>query len=170
MRLKNILLLVILQSGFIQASAGLQWIDIGINGLTCSLCSRSVEMSIRKLDFVDSVSMSLESTEGRVFFRKDTPVNFNQLVKAVVNAGFSIRSFKLQLDFTDIHVRKDGHFTFQGQLYEWLDYADNAKKQVGLKLVDENFLPKKESAAWKKKLTPKASNENVKVLHVVQHG
>jgi hypothetical protein len=86
-----------------------------------------------------------------------------------VNAGFSVRFLKLQLSFDDIQVSDDGGFVFQGQTYQWLDFESRTKGPVTLKLVDENFLPKKESAAWKKKI-PSASSGDQKVLHVVQKG
>ena len=34
--------------------------EIGIDGLTCSACTRSAEMSIRKLPFVADVKMNIE--------------------------------------------------------------------------------------------------------------
>ena len=48
------------------ASAQFQTVYIGVNGLTCSQCSRTVEMSIRKLDFVGDVQMNLAHTESRM--------------------------------------------------------------------------------------------------------
>jgi copper chaperone CopZ len=153
-----------------QSFAGIKWVDIGVDGLTCSMCSRSVEMSIRRLDFVEKVEMSLETTEGRIYFKNDTPINLAELAKAVVNAGFSVRFVKLEWDFSDIPIAADGSFVFQGQTYRWLDYSSNTPGQVALKLVDDNFLPKKESNEWKKKLSQEGIPQKEKVLHVIQHG
>jgi copper chaperone CopZ len=168
-RMRSKLILLLLTVSATQSWAGLKWIDVGVNGLTCSMCTRSVEMSLRRLDFVDSVVMSLETTEGRIFFKPNTPVNLNQLAKAVTNAGFSVRFLKLQITFDDIPLNSDGSFVFQGQPYQWLDFKDKVKGAVALKLVDESFLPKKESTEWKKKfVTLKPGNQ--KILHVVQQG
>ena len=147
--------------------AGLKWADIGVNGLTCSMCSRSVEMSLRRLDFVNDVQMSLETTEGRIFFNDDVPVNINDLAKAIVNAGFSVRFIKLEMTFDDITLNNDGTFVFHGQSFKWVDFQSKVKGPVSLKLVEQNFLPKKEGAEWKKKFTASKSDE--KVYHVV-HG
>jgi copper chaperone CopZ len=153
-----------------ESFAGIKWADIGVNGLTCSLCSRSVEMSLRRLDFVDSVGMSLETTEGRVYFKSNLPINLDQVAKAVVRAGFSVRFLKVEFTFDDIAVNHDGSFVYQGQTFEWLDFKNKPdKKPVALKLVDENFLPKKESNQWKKKFATTASGSQ-KVLHVSQEG
>ena len=66
-------------------------VTVGVNGLTCSQCSRSVEMRIRKLAFVADVKMNLEHTEGRIFFKKGDKVNVDKIAAAVVDAGFSVR-------------------------------------------------------------------------------
>jgi copper chaperone CopZ len=149
-----------------QAFAGLKWADVGVNGLTCSMCSRSVEMGLRRLDFVDSVVMSLETTEGRIFFKDNTPVNLNDIAKAVVDAGFSVRFVKLQMSFDDIPLNTDGSFVFQGQSFKWVDFQNKFKGPVSLKLVEQNFLPRKEGAEWKKKIIASQSGE--KIFHVVQ--
>jgi hypothetical protein len=126
-------------------------------------------MSLRRLDFVDSVAMSLETTEGRVYFKPNALIDLNQLAKAIVNAGFSVRFLRLEMSFDDIALNKDGSFVFQGQTYQWLDFKDNTTGQVALKLVDENFLPKKESAKWKEKIVPSKPGDQ-RILHVVQLG
>jgi copper chaperone CopZ len=149
------------------AWSGIKWIDVGVNGLTCSMCSRSVEMSLRRLDFVDSVAMSLEKTEGRIYFESNALINLQQIAKAIVNAGFSVRFVRIEFTFDDIPLNNDGSFVFQGQTFEWLDFK-NKTREASLKLVDDNFLPKKEVAEWKKKLT--TSDSGKKTLHVIKEG
>jgi hypothetical protein len=126
-------------------------------------------MSIRRLDFVDNVVMILESTEGRIFFKPDAPIDLNEIAKAVVNAGFSVRFLKLQMSFDDIPLNSDGSFVFQHQRFKWIDCPANVNGSVALQLVEENFLPKKESAPWKEKLATSKSGDQ-KILHVVQQG
>lgn len=151
--------------------AGISWVDIGVNGLTCSMCTRSVEMSIRRLDFVDTVVMSLEAAEGRIYFDSKVPVNFEQIAKAVVNAGFSVRFIKIQFNFNDIEIGTDGLFSYQGQLFKWIDFKGKPDKaQVALKLVDEGFLPENESIRFKKKVNSSKPPATENILHVVQEG
>src|SRR5579859_7062370 len=148
---------------------GIKWIDVGVNGLTCSMCSRSVEMSVRRLDFVDSVSMSLEKTEGRIYFKPGALVNLKKITEAVVDAGFSVRFLRLEFNFTGVPISPDGSFIFQGQSYQWLEFKEGSVSgDVALKLVDEGFLPRKESSLWKKKLGPITGAVRQKVLHVVR--
>lgn len=149
--------------------AGIKWVDVGVNGLTCSMCTRSVEMSLRKLDFVDSVAMSLEAAEGRIYLRGNTPVNFERLAKAVVNAGFSVRFIRIQFSFEDIKMSDKGLFTCDNQVFKWINYKEPFnKKPVALKLIDEGFLPKKEAVKWKKRIEAEKFNKVENVLHVLQ--
>jgi copper chaperone CopZ len=69
-------------------------VEIGVDGLTCSMCTRSTELSIRKLDFVDSVKMDLTNTNGVITFKKGMPVSVEKIAQAVKNAGFSVRYLK----------------------------------------------------------------------------
>lgn len=170
MNLRNLVLSILLTAtAATSALGGIKWAEIGVNGLTCSMCSRSVEMSVRRLDFVDRVEMSLETTEGRVYFKPGSLIDVNQLARAVVNAGFSVRFVRLEISFDDITLNKDGSFVFQGQSYQWLDFRNPPASQAALKLVDENFLPRKESALWKKKIGSSKSGDQ-RILHVVDPG
>lgn len=144
--------------------AGLKWIDVGINGLTCSLCTRSVDRSISRLEFVDSVNMSLENTEGRIYLKDVEVIDLKRITKAITDAGFSIRFVRLQFDFKDIQIDTDGFFNFKGQRYRWLQFKSNASlSSVALTLINEGFLPRKESNQWKKKLAM-STNQNILYL------
>ena len=54
------------------------------------MCSRSVEMSLVKLDFVDRVVMDLNSNQCDLFFNVDKYVSIDKIAQAVVDAGFSV--------------------------------------------------------------------------------
>ena len=170
-QLLQVLIFSFLFSATENATAGIKWIDVGVNGLTCSMCSRSVEMSIKRLDFVDSVVMSLEKTEGRVYLKENAIVNLKEIARAIVNAGFSVRFLRLEFNFNDVSLSNNGVFTFQGQTYQWLDFNDQLKNNNAiLKLVDDDFLPKKESNQWKKKFGSSYGPGNEKIFHLIHEG
>ena len=166
---KFLLTIIISLCSLTPTLAGLKWVDFGVNGLTCSMCSRSVEMSLKRLDFIDNVVMDLETTEGRIFFKPNLPIDLHSIARAVVNSGFSVRFVRMQVSFDDMTLSPDGSFTLHGQKFMWVDFQNKVNGPVALKLLDENFLPKKESAEWKKKLLASKSSDQ-KVLHVVQQG
>lgn len=166
--LKLLFLTIMLVLGIDGVSfAGLKWVDVGVNGLTCSMCTRSVEMSLQKLFFVDSVIMSLENTEGRVYFKPGVPIDMNQVSKAVTDAGFSVRFVKMNINFDEIELKEDGTFVLDGQMFQWLDPPVKMKGSLTVQLVSENFLPKKQRTEWKKNFTPQRKPDQ-RALHVVQ--
>lgn len=63
---------------------------VSLNGLTCSQCSRSVEMALRRIDFVQSIKMDLQKPTAILVFKKSGKVEFEKIAKAVKAAGFSI--------------------------------------------------------------------------------
>jgi len=96
--MRYLLVLAGLFSGII-CFGQIQYMTVGINGLTCSQCSRSVELQLRKLSFIKDVDMNLQQTEGRLFIVKsNTAIPFEEIAQAVKDAGFSIRF--LSITFT----------------------------------------------------------------------
>jgi cation transport ATPase len=161
------LLLIIFLSLTLAVKAQILSAKVGVNGLTCSMCTRSVEMSLRRLDFVDSVVMSLQNTEGEIFFNKNHPVDFESLAKAVVDAGFSVRFLKIRLDLNVIRLEESGAFAFQGQDFVWLDYDRNPGKKVAwFSLIGDTYLPKSEMKKWKNKIQNSANGTKRNVIHV----
>lgn len=73
-------------SGFAQFKEA----TLGVEGLTCSQCTRSVEMSLRRLDFIQDVEMDLENTSAKISFKTKQQIDFFAIAKAVKNAGFSL--------------------------------------------------------------------------------
>ncbi len=73
---------------------------VGINGLTCSQCSKSVFMAFKKLDFVKTIDMGLEETVAQLDFYADKPIHLEALKTAIENAGFSLRNIILTVKYT----------------------------------------------------------------------
>ncbi len=121
--------------------AGFRYLKIGIDGLTCSACSRSVEMKLRKLSFIYSVEMDLENTEGKIILKESETIRLDEICSAVKDAGFSIRFLKAEL--TDPITTKEKCFEIDHIQFQLLSY-DSSKF---IQIIHPCFLSKKE---WKK--------------------
>lgn len=132
---------------------------VGINGLTCSQCSKSVYMSFKKLDFVKKIDMDLEETVAQLDFYTDKPIQLEAIKKAIDNAGFSLRNIALTIQYQDTSVQtmsapiicindycfyldkkceKEGLLTFELIGEEW-----NANKKLNAKHNDwATYIPK----------------------------
>lgn len=147
--IKMILLILCFLTIVKTSEAAIKWIDIGVNGLTCSMCTRSVEMRIRRLDFVSTVEMDLETANGRIFFKEGVGINLDKIAQAVREAGFSLQYYKITFDLDDVSITPGGEFMDHLYSFQWVGYtASREKKTVILRIMNDGFLPKAESKTF----------------------
>ncbi|MFZ9982846.1 MAG: heavy-metal-associated domain-containing protein [Cyclobacteriaceae bacterium] len=140
-------------------------ITTGINGLTCSMCSRTVEKSILNLLWVEKVEMSLENTEAKIFPRKNTNISMKEIVRSVKDAGFSVRFVKMEMDADGLRLQEDNIFYSSGQEFRLAGNNKIPEKgTVIFRLIDPLYTTPKDHHKWAA-LLPKKPEKNV--LHVV---
>ena len=147
---KNILLtfLVLLFCDF-AASAQVKDVELGINGLTCSQCSRSVEMKLRRLDFVKDVQMNLERTEGKITLRPDKKVDMERVAKAVEDAGFSVRYLQATFNFNQVQITPGHCFVYSGDNYQFLQTPEKVLDGlVTITFVGPKYQAKKDAKKY----------------------
>lgn len=144
--------MIIVLAAFSSLSAG-QFLSAvaTIDGLTCSMCSRSVEKSIQQLDFIESVEMDLNTNQATVVFKDDLPIKLESISKKIEDAGFSLREFQVwvqlpQMSLENYAVHRIGNYALQ--------FVNVEKKEVEgkmlLKLVGNEFMCRKKWKEWKK--------------------
>jgi len=121
---------------------------VGINGLTCSQCSRSVEMQLRNLSFVKNVTMNLESTEGTLQFKEGSDIDFFKIAKAVKDAGFSVRFLDARIDMQKVKATENG-FTIGNDLYLFPDANTIRSSNATFRFLGKTFSAKKEGSQSK---------------------
>ena len=138
-------LLLILQCLFLPKAITAQYTSarIGVNGLTCSACTRSVEMSIRKLPFIENVEMNLENTDGILKFKKGQEVDIFKIAQAVVDAGFSVRFLNADYTFSNTNIT-DRKYNENGYSF-YLVRKTPLKKENTLRFIGRPFKLKKNS-------------------------
>lgn len=162
-----ITILIFLFASF-ECDAQIKTVKIGVNGLTCSACCRTVEMSIRKLSFVKDVKMNLENTDGEIFFTDGSDVDVEKIAKAVVNAGFSVRYLTASFLFSNLKVSNG--FCFNTGKYN-LQFVNATEKVLNgateIKFVGQQFQPKGEFNKLKALLVNSCADKNEKVYFVM---
>lgn len=126
------------------SSAQIVSATIGVNGLTCSQCSRSVEMELKKLPFVAKVDMDLEHTQGEIFFKRNENINLDDLSQAIRNAGFSTRFVKVQFDFSVLNLGSSCFIYNDNAFYFLKPLEENHPERMQFQVLAPGFLPKKE--------------------------
>ena len=73
--------------------------SLKVTGLTCSMCSFSVQKGLEKIQSVKEVKPNLEETTFEIVFKDDVFVDFYQIENAILDAGFFVdnKSVKIQL-------------------------------------------------------------------------
>jgi|TARA_B110000046_G_scaffold102483_1_gene110125 copper chaperone CopZ len=129
-------------------------VEMGIDGLTCSMCSRSVEMSLVKLDFIDRVEMDLNSNRSEIFFNEEMYVSIDKVAQAVTDAGFSVAYLNASFDFKEQSIDTDACWNYAYDTYQFLDVSQpQLKGEMILKFLGTNFLSRSEMKKWKTQLS-----------------
>ena len=77
------------------ASAQIDEVKIVVSGLTCNLCAAGLERSLKKVDAVSSVRVSLEDETALVTVRQGAQFDADRLRAAVTDAGQETRRVEL---------------------------------------------------------------------------
>tara|TARA_R100000278_G_C5463268_1_gene161706 strand:- start:372 stop:692 length:321 start_codon:yes stop_codon:yes gene_type:complete len=89
-------------------------VTLKATGLTCSMCSFSIQKGIEKIHFVDSVKPNLEETTYTIYFKENKFIDFFTIENAVEDAGFFV-------DKTSSVVNTDSvdNFTINSNYIYW---------------------------------------------------
>lgn len=124
------------------------------SGLTCAMCSKAVKVALEKVSFVKEVKVNIKQQEYSIAFKESSKADFDELKKAVEDAGFSVASLKVTGSFSAVNVEKDKHIKLDGKNFHFIN--SNTQVLNGEKtftIVDKDFLSakeyKKHSAATK---------------------
>ena len=137
--IKLFLTIILLSIGM--AHAQFTRAELQVSGLTCSMCSKATEKSLRTLDFIGDVRVDLNRNLFVISFKKDVAVSLDQISKKVQNAGFFVNSLKATFNFDNVKVN-DNAFSYSGDTYRLVNGADKPLAgPVAFTVVDKGFAP-----------------------------
>ncbi len=102
----------------ISANAQVQKVNLQASELTCAMCSKAIYKAVSAISFVDTVLVNIEASTYDIRFDKETTPRFDQIAKAVVDAGFSVANLTVMVNFDKQAVDKNGSFTLDGINYK----------------------------------------------------
>lgn len=151
--MKGCLLFFIFMSILANVSAQFQSIEVGIDGLTCSLCVRGVEKSIRKLPYIKEIEVDLAGTNMQIQFEEKEQIQIEKIAKQVVDAGFSVRYVKASLKQDQILQLDSEGFQLGNDLYKWVTSTPKVPNGIfSIQFLGEAFQSKKEFKAYESDL------------------
>jgi len=122
--------------------------DLQVNGLTCSMCSKATETSLKSLGFIETVTPDLDKNIFVLTFKKDQQVDVDQIRDKVQDAGFSIGELSATINFDQTVIDESGLAQAGNTVFKFT----NAKGKtlngpVTAKVLDKDFIS---SSAFKK--------------------
>lgn len=179
--MKKIIVLALVGLTGLTAAAQFKTGTLQAAGLTCAMCTKAINETLKELSFVQSVKADIKNSQFLIQFKDGTTVDPDALKKAVEDAGFSVARLKLTLPMQNVQINDDSHVKIGNKTYHFLD----TKSQVlngdkTLTFVDKNFVLAKEFKKYASKTamacvqTGKAetcckkegTQENARIYHV----
>lgn len=161
--LKIFLLLLVFTAG--TARAQFTKAELQVSGLTCALCAKATEKSLRTLPFIGEIKPDLIRNIFVITFKNDQPVNFDLISKKVQDAGFFVNSLKATFNFDKVKVANN-YFSYGGDTFEVMNSADKPLSgQVAITIVDKGFAPRSVSKKYLNQVT-EAPAKSGRVYHV----
>jgi copper chaperone CopZ len=139
--------------------------ELQVSGLTCSLCARTTEKSLKALPFVSEIKPDLMHNIYVITFKNDVPVSFEEISKKVKSAGFSVNYLKTTVNFDNTKVASNA-FTVGNDTYKILNADKALTGPVSLTLVDKGFAPNSVTKKHLGKNTEVPSTATGRVYHV----
>jgi copper chaperone CopZ len=130
--------------------------ELQVTGLTCSMCSKATETSLKTLDFIQAIKPDLNKNLFMLTFKKDAKVNIDQIRKKVEEAGFSVGKLTTTINFKNAALDNNGRTAVNGTHFQIIG-ADQKVLNGPVKatVIDKNFIP---NSLYKKNISAVKSN------------
>lgn len=149
--LKSMLLVKVLILTTVVAFSQFQNAELQVNGLTCSMCSKATQKQLETIGFIDSIETDLVNTTYVLHFKKDEDISADLIKRKVEDAGFSVGSLTLFIEFKEQSIENHYHHPINDDLYHFLDVESKTLDgNVGLRIVDKGFISHKEYKQFRK--------------------
>lgn len=70
-------------------------VEIDVSGMTCKFCVYSVTKSLKKIEGVSDVKVSLELEKTRIFMKPGASADIDKMKKLIIEAGFKPGNVKI---------------------------------------------------------------------------
>jgi len=141
--------------------------ELQVSGLTCALCSKATEKSLKTLPFIGDIKPDLVHNVFVITFKNGQPVSFDLISKKVQDAGFFVNSLKATFNFSKVDI-KDNRFIYGTDNFEIINGAGKPLSgALALTLIDKGFGSKALTKKYLAQAPTGATGAHGRVYHVV---
>ncbi|MDI9336940.1 MAG: heavy-metal-associated domain-containing protein [Alphaproteobacteria bacterium] len=138
------------------------------NGLTCSMCSNATLNQLKTISFIDSIDTDVEQAKFILYFKPNADYNLNTIRLKVEDAGFSVGSLVLFMNFNNLAVEDDFHYTVGDKTYHFMDTKTQTLNAVQtVKVIDRGFITPKEHKKFLKQSSKYSCYKTGKMDNIV---
>ena len=120
-------------------------VTLQASGLTCSMCSNSINKALKTIDYVDKVMANIKNSSFDITFKPAAKVNFDDLKMKVEDAGFSVAGLTAMVDFENASITNDEHVNVDGMVFHFLNVKDQTLSGTqAIKVIDKGFVSAKD--------------------------
>jgi copper chaperone CopZ len=135
--------------------------ELQVSGLTCSMCSKATEKSLKTLNFIGDIKADLNRNVFVITFKKDAPVSLAQISKKVQDAGFFVNNLKATFNFDNVKVNNNT-FSYGGDTYRLVNGENKSLTgPVAFTVVDKDFAPASVYKKYKAEIANSAGQGHV---------
>lgn len=138
-------ILFILSLIYFNAQSQIKKVTLQASGLTCSMCSNSINKALKSVDYVNNVVANIKNSTFEITFKPDAKVNFDQLKKKVEAAGFFVAKFEVNVNFDHLNVSDESHVALFGTMFHFMNVGNRTlDKETTIRIIDKGFVTNKE--------------------------
>ena len=117
--IKNFIAIFILFTSISASAQQISKAELQVTGLTCSMCSKATETSLRTLNFIADITPDLNKNLFLITFKKGNKVDIASIKDKVEDAGFSVGGMSAIIDFSQTKIGENGQVVVNGQNYQF---------------------------------------------------
>jgi len=130
---------------YFNAHSQINKVIIQASGLTCSMCSNSINKALKSVDYVDDVAANIKNSTFEITFKPNAKVNFDQLKKKVEAAGFFVAKFEANVNFDYLNVSDEFHVELFGTMFHFMNVGNRIlNSETTIRVIDKGFITSKE--------------------------
>jgi len=120
-------------------------VSLQASGLTCSMCSNSINKALKTLDFVDKVEADIKKYTFEISFKSNSTVDFEMIKKKVEGAGFTVSGFVASIVFNNVQVTNNQPINIGDKIFYYVNAGGQSVNGVKeIKIIDKGFVSLKE--------------------------
>ncbi|MBK7309941.1 MAG: heavy-metal-associated domain-containing protein [Sphingobacteriaceae bacterium] len=125
--------------------------NVRVDGLTCSMCSKTVHKALFELAFIDSLTPDLQTASFKIVFKKGVPVDPEAMLGKITGAGFSIGELKLDFKFSNFDAQSSVVLFKDNMQYHFFGIKEGTLDgEKSFKIMNKRFVSKKQYKAYSK--------------------